>query len=550
MARIDRLDVGKEVAQLGAAIGREFLYELLRSVSPLDDPALQAGLAQLVDAELLYQRGALPDATYTFKHAMIQDTAYQSLLKSARRQFHTRIAQVLEEQFPERALAEPAVIAHHYEQAGLAAQAIAHYGRAGERAVEQSANEEAIGHLKRALDLVGTLPESQARHQQEIELQMAIAMPLSAARGWEDAECEAAFTRARELASQIADVPDLPRVLAGLATSYYVKGDLGGSAELAKQALEASEHGTDAMQVLTAHYAMGCALYWQGESSSALRHLEQTICLYDPAAHASLAHAVGGNRGVTSRAYAALCHYDLGYADRALATSHEAVVLAKQVEHPVSLAVALNLAAMTHWVRREPALTQDCAEDVIALGERLGFPLQVRLARGFRGWARALSGAGEEGVAEIQQALAELAQSGTGVGAPGFLSMLAEASWRIGRHDDALVALAYAAARAQKTGQHCRDADLQRLKAEILLDQDEGQAEQAEGLFREAIEIARRREAKSWELRAAASLARLWQRQGKRAEARGLLQPVYDWFSEGFDTRDLKDAKALLAELA
>jgi class 3 adenylate cyclase/predicted ATPase len=549
MARIDRLETGKEVAQLGAALGREFLYELLRSVSPLDDPALQAGLARLVDAELLYQRGALPEATYTFKHAMIQDTAYQSLLKSARRQFHTRIAQVLEEQFPERALAEPAVIAHHCDQAGLAAEAIAHYGRAGERAAEQSANKEAIGYLKRALELVGTLPESDARHQQEIGLQMAIAAPLSAARGWGDPECEGAFTRARELASQIGDVPDLTLVLAGLASSLFTKGDLTASAEAAQQGLEASELSNSTLDLIFAHNAMGMPLYWQGEFSRALHHLEQVIRLYDPAVHASFAYTTGSDRGVTSRAYAAWCHYELGYADRALASSQDAVALARQVEHPVSLAFALSWAAVQHWLRRELDRTQECADEAIVLGERLGFPLYVGLSRALRGLARALAGEGEGGVAEMQQALGALAQTGTGIGAPALLIMLAEGSWQIGRHDDALGALAFAFTRAQ-TGQHFRDAALHRLKAEILLDQDEGQADEAEALLREAIEIAQRQEAKSWELRAATSLARLWQRQGKRAEARDLLQPVYDWFTEGFDTQDLKDAKALLEELA
>ena len=547
MARLDRLDTGKEVAQLGATLGREFFYELLRSVSPLDDPALQAGLARLVDAELLYQRGAVPEATYTFKHAMIQDTAYQSLLKSVRRHFHTRIAQVLEEQFPERVLAEPAVIAHHYGQAGLAAQAIAHYGRAGERAVMQSANEEAIGHLRRALELVETLAESPARHQQEIELQMAIAAPLSAARGWANPECEGAVTRALELTSQIGDAPNLSRVLYGLATSYYIKGNLAASADLAKQALEAAERTNDVPPLLAAHQTVGIPLYWQGEFSRALRHFEQVLRLYDPAIHA---RDLGTNRGVTSRGYLAWCQIPLGHVDRALSNAQEGVAMAKRVEHPDSLAFALCWLTFVHWMRREAALTQESAEGTIALAERRGFPLYAGLGRALRGWARAHSGEGEQGVAEIQQALGELAQTGTAIGAPALLILFAESQWQVGRHDDALGALDVADARGREQGAHNLAAETLRLRGAILLDKDEGQAEEAEGIFLETIEIVRGQDAKWWELRAAANLARLWQRQGKKAEARDLLLPIYDWFTEGFDTPDLKEAKALLDELA
>ncbi len=240
MARLDRLDAGKEVAQLGAALGREFSYELLRSVSLLEEPRLHAGLTQLVDAELLYQRGTPPAATYTFKHALIQETAYQSLLKRTRQQLHARIAEVLEERFPERVASEPEVLARHCDQAGLATQAIAHYQRAGERATQRSANEEAIGHLRRALDLVATLPETRERHQMELGLQMAIGGPLNSVRGPSHPEVEQTYARARELALQIGEAPELPRVLTRMATVYLNKGDLAIAAEVAQEALAAA----------------------------------------------------------------------------------------------------------------------------------------------------------------------------------------------------------------------------------------------------------------------------------------------------------------------
>jgi TOMM system kinase/cyclase fusion protein len=550
MARLDGLREGKEVAQLGAALGREFFYELLGAVSPLEDPMLREGLTRLVDAELLYQRGAPPEATYTFKHAMIQDTAYRSLLKSVRQEFHMRIAQVLERRFPDRIASEPEMIARHCAEAGFTEQAITHYQRAGEHATERSANQEAISHLRQALKLLRTLPEALERNQQELGLQMAIAAPLAAARGWSDPECERAFERARELASQIGDVPELPRVLTGLATSYYVKGELATSAELAKQALETSERTEGAMHLLTAHYAVGCPLFWKGEFSRALQHLERAISLYEPSEHESLAYTMGSDRGVASQSYAAWCHWGLGHPDQALATSQEAVALAKQVEHPHSLAQALAYLGVVHLLRRERDLVQERAEETIALAERLGFPLYVGVARVLRGWARADSREGDEGIAEMQQGLGELAQIGAGVGAPLLIAMLAEGSWQVGRHDDALGALGLGAMRAQEKGQHFWDAELDRLRAEILLDKDGDAGGEAETLFHRALETARTQEARSFELRAATGLGRLWQRHGKQDKARELLQPVYGWFTEGFDTQDLKDGKALLDELA
>ncbi len=550
MARLDRLDAGKEVAQLGAALGREFPYELLRSVSLLEEPRLHAGLAQLVDAELLYQRGAPPAATYTFKHALIQETAYQSLLKSVRQQLHARIAEVLEERFPERVAAEPEVIARHCEQAGLAVQAIAHYQRAGERATQRSANEEAIGHLQRALALVETLPETRERHQMELGLQMAIGAPLAAARGWSHPEYEGTYARARELTSQIGESPELPGVLVQMAAAYHVKGDLGTGASVAQEALAAAERTGEAFYLLSAHHQVGQSLFHRGHFSRALQHYEHSIELYDPSEHASFAYTVGNDNGVVVHGYAAWCHVYLGHPDRALELSEEGVALAKRVEHPVSLANALFFAGVVHLRRGELDRTRERIGELVNLAEQLGFPFWLGLGRFFRGWARVESGEGEAGIAEMQQAMVELARIGAGLGAPAILFALAEGLRKVGRHDDALGALGLGVARAEGQGEHYFDAELHRLRAEILLDMDGNAAEEAEALFGQSLEIARRQEAKGFELRAATSLARLWQRQGKRDAARALLAPLNAWFTEGFATRDLKDAQALLAELA
>ena len=546
MARLDRLGEGKEVAQLGATLGREFFYELLRSVSLQDEPRLREGLAQLVDADLLYQRGAPPEATYTFKHAMIQDTAYHSLLKRARQQFHARIAHVLEERFPERVESEPEMIARHYDEAGLVAPAIEHYRRAGGRAKQRSANEEAVAHLRRALELLESLPESPERNRQELEFQVAVGAPLSAARGQSHPEVEASFERARQLASQIGDVPELPRVLAGLAASFWIKGDLATSGKMAAEALEGAERTGKGLDLVGAHFAVGVPFYYAGESRRALEHLEQAISLSDRREHASLVHT-----RAQARIHAGWAHWSLGQSDRALAMTREALALVREDDHPFYVASVLTTAGFTHFLRREPEATRARVAEGIALGERLRLPFFLGLGRAYHGWAIALLREGREGVAEIEQGAAELAGIESWIGAPALSAMLAEGLWKLGRHADAQAAVQRGVAQARRTGQLFYDAELQRLRAEILFDErGSSGAGEAETLLRGALEIARGQEAKALELRVATSLGRLLATRGRRDDARALLAPVYDGFSEGFDTPDLKDTNALLEELA
>jgi predicted ATPase len=291
-------------------------------------------------------------------------------------------------------------------------------------------------------------------------------------------------------------------------------------------------------------------LFHQGHFGRALQHLEQSIDLYDPGVHASLAYAAGLDRGVAARGYAAWCHVPLGHPDQALALSEEAVALARRVGHPVSLADALLFAGSIHFDRGEVDRMRECAIELAGLAEQLAFPLYLGVGGFYRGLARVESGEGEAGIAEMQQTLGELAGIGGGLGAPQALFMLAESLRKIARHDDAVAALGLGLAVAEQHGEHSYDAELHRLRAEILLDMDGDAVEEAEALFSRSLEIARLQEAKGFELRAAAGLARLWQRQGKRDAARALLAPVYSWFTEGFATRDLIGAKALLEELA
>jgi predicted ATPase len=328
-----------------------------------------------------------------------------------------------------------------------------------------------------------------------------------------------------------------------------VKGDLATAAEVAPEALAAAERTGDAFDLLSAHYEVGIQLLFRGNFSRALQHFEQAIGFYNPSKHGLLAYTVGFDRGVCAVGKAALCHLFLGYPDRALVVSEEAVTLARRLEHPLSLADVLLFAGWVHFRRGELNGTRESTRELVGLCERLGFPLYLGAGRVLRGWARVESREGEAGIAEIQQAMVELARIGAGIGAPTLLSMLAESLRKVGRHCDALGVLGLGVAQAEQQGEHFYDAELHRLRAEILLDVDGNAVEEAEALFGQSLEIARRQEAKWLELRPATSLARLWQRQGKRDAARALLAPLYAWFTEGFATRDLIEAKALLDDL-
>jgi predicted ATPase len=334
-----------------------------------------------------------------------------------------------------------------------------------------------------------------------------------------------------------------------VAAAYLVKGDLAIAAEVAQETLAAAERTRDALDLLLAHYQVGQSLLFQGHFSRALQHLEQGIKLYNPSEHGPLAYTLGYDPGVYAHGIAAWCHAYRGHPDRALASSEGAVALGRRVEHPLSLANALVFAGVVHVQRGELDRARERAEEVVSLAERLGFPFYLGLGRFNRGFARVESGEGEAGIAEMQQAMVELARIGTGLGAPQILCLLAEGLRKVGRHDDALGVLGLGIARAEQQGQHYYEAELHRLRAELLLDMDGNAVEAAEALFSQSLEIARRQEAKTFELRTATSLARLWQRQGKRDAARALLAPLYAWFTEGFTTRDLIEAKTLLGEL-
>ena len=565
VARLDRLASVKALAQLGAVLGREFPYELIRAVAALDEPTVQQGLAQLVDAELLYQRGQLPQATFRFKHALIQEAAYQSLLKSTRQHHHQRIAQVLEAHFPEMVETQPELLAYHYTAAGLAGQAIPHWQRAGERAIERSANVEAISHLTTALALLQTLPDAPERIQHELDVSIALGIPLVLTKGHAAPEVEATYARARELCRQLGDTPQLFSALLGLRRFYFMRGALQTAHDLGEQLLRLAERLDDRGLRLRAHQMLAEGLLFLGEFAQARAHAEQGITLYDPQQHRAHVFRYGNDSGVGCRAFAAEVLWVLGYPDQALRRIDEALTWAQELAHPFNLAFALNCAARLHRFRRDPHSAQERAEAGIALSREHGFRQFLATASMLRGWALATQGQRAEGLAQLRQGLADRGATGAQI-RPSTLLLLADVYGHIGQPEEGQRVLSEAETAAQASGERYYEAELYRLKGEWALQSGvchppsaipspqpptpnpHAEAE-AEACFHKAMEIARRQQAKSWELRAAMSLSRLWQQQGKRAEARELLAPIYGWFTEGFDTADLQEANALLEEL-
>lgn len=550
MARLDRLATVKELAQLGATLGREFTYELLQAVSPLDEATLQRELTRLVEAELLYQMGLPPQAKYFFKHALIQEAAYQSLLRSKRQQYHHRVAQVLEERFPETAETQPELLAHHYTEADLIGQAIPYWQRAGQRAIERSANVEAVGHLTKGLELLGILPDTPERIQQELDLLTTIGPALIAIKGYAAPDVEKSYTWARELCQRVGETPQLFRVLWGLWAFYVGRAEPQTARELAEQCLHLAQSVQDTALLLEAHMTLGVALVWLGELEPASVHLEHGIALYNPQKYRSHAFIYGQDPGVACLSYAARAIWCLGYPDRALERIQSALTLARELSHPFSLAYALYLTAVLYQYRREREATQEWAEALIALSSEQEFPFWLAAGTIMRGWALAEKGQREEGIAQMRQGLADWRATGLELVRPYFLALLAETYGKTGQAEEGLAVLAEALASACKSRERFHEAELYRLKGELLLVLSKENQLEAEACFRQALEVTRWQGAKSWELRAVMSLSRLLQKQGKKKEVKKILAGIYGWFTEGFDTRDLKEAKALLEESA
>jgi predicted ATPase/predicted transcriptional regulator len=549
MARLDRLISAKGIAQLAAVIGRQFSYELLQAVSQLDEATLQRELSRLVEAEIVYQRGMAPQSTYVFKHALIQDAAYASLLKRTRQQYHQRIAQALEKVFPNTAEAQPELLAHHYTEAGLTEKAVHYWYTAGQRASERSAYVEANSHLNKGLEKLQTLPETPQRLQRQVDLHIAIGASLFATKGAGAPEVEQTYLRAHHLCQHLENPHQRFPVLRGLWQYYFVHAELRTAQALGEQLLSLAQQAQNPAMLLAAHRALGSTLFFLGAAASAYTHLAQGLRLYDPQQHRAAAFRYGDDAGVNCHNYTARTLWIRGYPDQGLARTQEVMMLVQQLAHPYSLTLALVNASIFHTFRREVRAAQEHAEAALNLATEQGFPYWMAQSAILRGWTLAQQGQAQAGIEQLIQSLRALRATGAKIWRPYYFALLAEAQGIQWEPEAGLTVLAEALTLVDKTGERWSEPELYRLQGELLLQQASDNQHEAETCFQHAMAIAQNQQAKSWELRASTSLARLWQQQGKRQEAHDLLAPVYHWFSEGWDTADLQDAKALLEAL-
>jgi class 3 adenylate cyclase/predicted ATPase len=548
MARIDRLAPVRLVAQIGAAIGREFSYALLRAVSPLSGGELEAALARLVSAELVFQRGATPEAVYTFKHALVQDAAYGSMLRSSRRQLHAQIADALETHFPELMSIQPELLAQHYAEAGLIEQSVTYWGRAGQKSTASSAMAEAAAQFQKGLDQLELLPETPERQRQELEFCSSLGATLRFVKGQAAPEMGHAFARARELWEQLGSPSQFRHIPYGQSRYHAFRGESDLAQRLDEELLRLSRERNDAAGMVLGYDCSGRDLLLSGRFASSRSHFEEVLAIFDPISHASLVNQIGSYPHVISRGYLAIALFCLGFPDRALAESNAAVAEARRLAHLPTLAVTLSTDSRLLSIAGDSAALDDRASQLIALATEQGFPLYHILGTIYRGWVKVNTGDLLAGISLLRSGSSAYSATGAKTRTPYHIALLARACETAGRVEEALLLVDEALQIAEKIGECWFASELYRHKGQLMWRQ--GDSEAAEALYRQAWAIATEQEAKLWELRAAVNLARLSRDQGRRSEARNFLASVFGWFTEGFDTRDVRGAKALLDDLS
>ena len=501
-------------------------------------------------SELVFRRGTPPEATYSFKHALVQDAAYGTLLKSRRQQLHARIVQVLEDRFPETADAQPELLAHHCTQAELIEKAVGFWYQAGRQAMARSAMVEAAAQLTQALELLAGLPGGPDRDHKELDLQIALGAALIATRGWAAPEVERACARARELCAGEDQIPQLLAALYGLFLHHLHWSSKHVALQIAGELLQLAEREQDLGAQVVGHRCLAVSLLYNGQLLPALSHFDQTLDLYDPGYRAAPVYWIGPDTRVACLIFTALIFLFRGYPQQAIVRSREALAAAYELGHAFTTGQALYLTCWFHQVLREPQVVEARARTLTKLATDHGLSAWVAHAAVLHGWAVGQGVAVETGIAELRQGLTTIEAMGVQQHTPGFLGLLAGLHLGTKNFGEALQALDEALARVDRLEERWFEPDLWRLKGEALVALSPERAAEAEACYQQGLTVARHQGARLWELRAATSLARLWRDQGRRAEARDLLAPVYGWFTEGFDTADLNDAKGLLDGLA
>ena len=556
MARLDRLGPAKEVAQIGAVLGREFSHALLAAVARKSEKALQSALDRLIAAGLLFRQGVPPHASYLFKHALVQDAAYGTLLREPRRALHARIAQTLETNFAEIAENQPELVARHCSEAGLIEKAAFFWGKAGKRSLSRSALVEAAAQLTRALDQIATLPATDELRREQIELQVAVITPLMYVKGYVAPETKASVERARSLIEQAERLGDPPKdrlllfsVLYGFWTASHVAFNGDNMRELATQFLALAEKQTTSAPLMVGHRLMGMSLLQTGDICQGRAHFDRAMALYNPIEHRPIATRFGVDTRVSILSNRSWALWILGYPAMALADAERALQEAREIGQAANMMYLVHLAFPLTYCG-EYAAPNKLLKEIIALADEKNVLYFKALAVMFQGCLFAATGDTLDTIRLMVPTITSVQSTGSTLWVPFYLSSLAGAYAEAGRFSDAVRSIEEATTMLQTTGERWCEAEIKRIAGEIALKSPSQDVAKAEACFERALTVARQQQAKSWELRAAMGLARLWRDQGKPQQARELLAPVYGWFTEGFDTRDLKDARALLEELA
>jgi class 3 adenylate cyclase/predicted ATPase len=564
-SRIDQLPANeKDLLHTLAVLGREFPLALVQRVAPTPGDELEQILSRLRVGEFIYEQPASGDIEYIFKHALTQEVAYNSILLERRKWIHERTAQAIEEMYQSQLDDHYSALAYHYAQSVNIQKAVQYLRLAGQQALQRSANTSAITHLGNGLQMLRTLPDTTERAQQELPLQIAMGSVLVATQGYTTPAVKSVYTRARELCQQVRDTPQLFSVLNGLRRFYYLRTEFTTARELAEQLLVLAQTANDPALFVLARQALGVVAYSLAELIPAREHLEQAPTFYNRQQHRFHTLSYGEDPCVISMSFEIWVLWLLGYPDQALGKSRQALALAQELSHPLSLALALNFAAWLHQLRGEEQAAQERIANAITLSSDQGLPNWLAQSTIMRGWQLAEQGQVEVGITEIRRGLDNYRSTGAMLTVTYFLALLAEAYGKMRRAREGLTVLADALAMVSSSGERFYEAELHRLQGKLTLQlncqcsSDRGaqstipHAEavaQADTCFRRAIEVASGQEAKSLELRAVMSLCRLHRQPGQKTEALHMLADIYNWFTEGFDTADLKEAKALLDQL-
>jgi class 3 adenylate cyclase/predicted ATPase len=555
MARLDRLGPAKEVAQIGAAIGRKFSHALLASVIRESGIELGSALDRLIQAGLLFRQGVPPHATYLFKHSLVQDAAYGTLLREPRRALHARIAEALESQFVELAELQPELLAHHCTNAGMIEKASALWGKAGQRSLARSALVEATAQISRALDQIAVLPNTRALRREQIKLQVALANALMHVKGYAAPDTKVSLDQARlfiERAEALGEAPEDPLVLFSVLYGFWVANHtaFNGNAvrALSAEFLALAEKQKAIVPIMIGHRLMGRSLLDTGDIAEGLAHCDRSLALYDPAEHRLLATRFGQDTRVATLSFRSLGLWLLGYPEAALADTNHAINDAREIGQAAALMFALAHALLPILLCGDYPAANARADELVALATEKGSSLWKACGMMMQGLLVALSGKASTSVQIITSGMVAWRSAGSTLWTPLVLSYLSKSYAVLGQFDEAWRCIGEAMMAMEKTKETWSEAEVHRIAGEIALLSPHDSAK-AEAYFERALAVSRRQRAKSWELRAAMSMARLWRREGKQQQARDLLAPIYGCFTEGFNTLDLEEARALLHNL-